>query len=58
MPAAKPFPHHILSIFSIIIITIIIIVVIVIITHLQAFKLLVYKWQISTTCPETCTRLS
>ena len=59
MLAAKPSPHHILSIFTIIIIiTIIIIVVIVIITHLQAFKLLVYKWQTSSTCPETCTHLS
>jgi len=63
MLAAKPSPHHILSIFTIIIIiTIIIItiiiVVIVIITYLQAFKLLVYKWQTSSTCPEICTRLS
>jgi hypothetical protein len=53
MHAADPSPHHILSIF-----TIITIIIIVIITHLQVFKLLVYKWQTSSTCPETCTRLS
>jgi len=54
MLAAKPSPLHILSIFTIIII----IVVIVIITHLQAVKLLAYKWQTTSTSPETCTRLS
>jgi hypothetical protein len=55
MLAAKPSPLHILSIFTIIII---IIVVIVIITHLQAVKLLAYKWQTTSNSPETCTRLS
>ena len=66
MLAAKPSPHHILSIFTIIviiiiiiiIINIIIIVVIVIVTHLQEFKLLVYKQETSSTCTETGTRLS
>jgi len=58
MLAAKSSPNHILSIIIIIIITIIIIVVIVITTHLRAFKLLVYKWQTSSTCPEICTQLS
>ena len=67
MLAAKPSPHHILFIFTIIviiiiiiiiIINIIIIVVIVIVTHLQEFKLLVYKQETSSTCTETGTRLS
>jgi len=57
MLAAKSSPHHILSIFTIIIIiiAIIIIVVIVITKHFQAFKFLVYKWQTSSACPETCS---
>lgn len=58
MLAAKSSPHHILASFTIIVIITIIIIVIVITTHLQAFKLLVYKWQTSSPCPETCTHLS
>jgi hypothetical protein len=56
MLAAKSSPHHILSIFTIIIIIAIIIIVVIVITkHFQAFKFLVYKWQTSSACPETCS---